>query len=251
MSENTNIVDFKTYIQNRLIHEALPDLPDIPIVNEASIIFGDKLARLILLGQLCIEANDAIIAAGFDPVDFHIDDISVDRFFTTDHLLDDYAMFNGVCFDWLTEQGELVRVATTLVFDNEETCPSIVDILRIGPDDDHWEILDDGEWSDDGPPAEFFEFLEDAWDSAAEEKSGAGSGDGDEDGDEYSDDWEDDRTLAQLNISVDTYNKLDAAGIETMDELADLKEKTVAVLVGEAGLLEVRAALDEYGLELQ
>ena len=63
-------------------------------------------------------------------------------------------------------------------------------------------------------------------------------------------DW-DDRTLAQLNISVDTYNKPDAAGIETMDELADLKEKTVAALVGEAGLLEVRAALDEYGLELQ
>ena len=31
----------------------------------------------------------------------------------------------------------------------------------------------------------------------------------------------------------------------------DLKEKTVAMLVGEAGLLEVKAALDEYGLELQ
>ena len=36
-----NIIDFKKYVQQRLIHEALPELPDIPIIEEASSIFGD------------------------------------------------------------------------------------------------------------------------------------------------------------------------------------------------------------------
>ena len=228
-----NIINFQKYAQQRLIHEALPELPDIPIIQEASSIFGDKILRLLLLGQLCLEANDAIISAGFDPVDFHIDDKSVDRFFTTDHLDDDDAMFNGVFFDWLTEQGTLIRVATSVVFEDGQPCPSLVDILRIGPDDDHWEILDEGEWDDDGPPAEFFEFLEEAWE---------------DDSDSSEEEYDDDRTIAQLDISVETYNKLDEAGLDTIDEVAELKEKTLRVILGENGLAEVRDALAVYGM---
>lgn len=232
---SNNIIDFRDYVQNRLVHEALPDLPDIPIIQEATSIFGDKMLRLILLGQLCLEANDAIIAAGFDPVDFHIDDKSVDRFMITNHLNDDDAMFNGVFFDWLTEQGILIRVATSLVFDEGQPCPSIIDILRIGPDDDHWEILDEGEWDDDGPPAEFFEYLEEAWEDSGNDAT----------------EYDNDRTIAQLDISVETYNVLDEAGIDTMDELAELKEKTVRMLVGDRGLEEIKEALAVEGLSLR
>ena len=232
---SNNIIDFRDYVQNRLVHEALPDLPDIPIIQEATSIFGDKMLRLLLLGQLCMEANDAIIAAGFDPVDFHIDDRSVDRFMITDHLNDDDAMFNGVFFDWLTEQGILIRVATSLIFDEGQPCPSIIDILRIGPDDDHWEILDEGEWDDDGPPAEFFEYLEEAW----------------EDGGDDATEYDNDRTIAQLDISVETYNVLDEAGIDTMDELAELKEKTLRMLLGDRGLDEIKEALAVEGLSLR
>ena len=232
---SNNIIDFRDYVQNRLVHEALPDLPDIPIIQEATSIFGDKMLRLILLGQLCLEANDAIIAAGFDPVDFHIDDKSVDRFMITNHLNDDDAMFNGVFFDWLTEQGILIRVATSLVFDEGQPCPSIIDILRIGPDDDHWEILDEGEWDDDGPPAEFFEYLEEAWEDSGDDAT----------------EYDNDRTIAQLDISVETYNVLDEAGIDTMDELAELKEKTVRMLVGDRGLEEIKEALAVEGLSLR
>ena len=232
---SNNIIDFRDYVQNRLVHEALPDLPDIPIIQEATSIFGDKMLRLILLGQLCLEANDAIIAAGFDPVDFHIDDKSVDRFMITNHLNDDDAMFNGVFFDWLTEQGILIRVATSLVFDEGQPCPSIIDILRIGPDDDHWEILDEGEWDDDGPPAEFFEYLEEAWEDSGNDAT----------------EYDNDRTIAQLDISVETYNVLDEAGIDTMDELAELKEKTVRMLVGDRGLDEIKEALAVEWLSLR
>ena len=230
-----NIINFQKYVQQRLIHEALPELPDIPIIQEASSIFGDKLLRLLLLGQLCLEGNDAIISAGFDPVDFHIDDKSVDRFFTTDHLDDDDAMYNGVFFDWLTEQGTLIRVATSVIFDDGQPCPSIVDIFRIGPDDDHWEVLDEGEWHDDGPPAEFFEFLEEAWE---------------DDSDSSEEEYDDDRTIAQMNISVETYNKLDEAGLDTVDDVAELKEQTLRVILGEQGLDEVKEALVVYGLKL-
>ena len=232
---SNNIIDFRDYVQNRLVHEALPDLPDIPIIQEATSIFGDKMLRLLLLGQLCMEANDAIIAAGFDPVDFHIDDRSVDRFMITDHLNDDDAMFNGVFFDWLTEQGILIRVATSLIFDEGQPCPSIIDILRIGPDDDHWEILDEGEWDDDGPPAEFFEYLEEAWEDSGNDAT----------------EYDNDRTIAQLDISVETYNVLDEAGIDTMDELAELKEKTVRMLVGDRGLDEIKEALAVEWLSLR
>lgn len=228
-----NIIDFKDYVQNCLVHEALPNLPDIPIIQEASSIFGDKMLRLLLLGQLCLEANDSIIAAGFDPIDFHIDDKSVDRFMITDHLDDDDAMFNGVFFDWLTEQGTLIRVATSVVFEDGQPCPSLVDILRIGPDDDHWEILDEGEWDDDGPPAEFFEFLEEAWE---------------DDSDSSEEECADDRTIAQLDISVETYNKLDEAGLDTIDDVAELKEKTLRVILGEKDFEEVRDALAVYGM---
>ena len=229
-----NIMDLQRDIQQRLIHEALPELPGIPIVEEASSIFGDKIMRLLLLGQLCMEANDAIVSAGFDPVDFHIDGKSVDRFLTTDHLDDEDAMFNGVFFDWVTEQGLLIRIATSTVFEDGQPRPSLVDILRIGPDDDHWEILDEGEWDDDGPPVEFFEFLEEAWenDSLSFEEDAS----------------DEDHTIAQLNISVDTYNRLDAAGLDTLDEVAALKEKTLGMLLGEQGLAEVMDALAVYGL---
>ena len=114
----------------------------------------------------------------------------------------------------------------------------VIDILRIGPDDDHWEILDEGEWDDDGPPAEFFEFLEDAWEGEAEDTEGTADGE---------DEWgaAEDRTIEQLPISVETYNRLAVAGIETIDELAELKEKTMRVLVGDDGLKEIQEAMEE------
>lgn len=231
----SGIDQFTQSLRQLLTDEALPDLPGVPMVTEASEIFGDRLFRLVLLGRMCTEANDAIIEAGFDPVDFHIDPRSVDRFMATDHLRDENAMFNGVFFDWLTEQGTLIRAAMTLVFEGDELAPSIVDILRIGPEDDHWEILDEGEWDDDGPPAELFDFLEEAW---AED-----SGEEDE--------WTEDHSLAQLDISVETYNALDQAGIESLDELAELKAQTVQALVGEDALEEVRLALQQYGLQMR
>ena len=138
----------------------------------------------------------------------------------------------------LVQTGECrgtIRVATSVVFEDDQPCPSLVDILRIGPDDDHWEILDEGEWNDDGPPAEFFEYLEEAWEDNE---------------DAPVEEWADDRTIAQLSISVETYNKLDEAGLETIDEVAELKEKTLRVILGEHGLAEVRDALAVYGMTL-
>ena len=118
------------------------------------------------------------------------------------------------------------------MFEDGQPCPSLVDILRIGPDDDHWEILDEGEWDDDGPPAEFFEFQEEAW----------------EDDSDASETDDEDRAIAQLNISVEIYNKLDEAGLYTIDDVAELKEQTLRVILGERGLEEVQEALAVYGL---
>ena len=161
------------------------------------------------------------------------------------------AMFNGVCFDWLSEDW-LVRAAVTVyLLDEDEAqeegdeshlpCELSVAFFRIAEDMDHWQVLDeDGEWSDDGPPDDLFDHL-DELDELDE----------DDDFDDEEDHWRSDRTLTMLDISVDTYNALDEAGILTMDELSEMTERAVEAIAGPKGLEEVEIALAEEGLRLR
>lgn len=252
----SNIIDFNAFRrqgegkdrqdeQNQEIN-----LPDIPMAHEANAVFGETMFRMVLLGQMTAEAVEAIKKAGMDPANFHLNDDSVARFLTTDTLGEDVP-YNGVCFDWNDADAQ-VRVALTVNLDfadfeaPPQARPSVVDILRLLPDADHWQVLENGEWTEQGPPDAFFDNLEEIWDNWLDDDED----DEDWDDDDDDDDWIEDRTIAQLDISVDLFNKLTAAGIETIDYLIDLKPRLVAALVGQQGFEEIKAALDDEDLEI-
>ncbi|MDO4867580.1 MAG: DNA-directed RNA polymerase subunit alpha C-terminal domain-containing protein [Clostridia bacterium] len=245
-----DIIDFDSF-RRRTQRDGLPELPAVDEVTE---IVTDRMLRATLLMEMTAEVMKAVAAAGMDPAEFHVEAGSVDRFFGTDRIYDDDAMFNGVCFDQLGEDW-LVRAAVTvyLLDEDEEQeegdaesqlpCELSVDFFRIAEDMDHWQVLDeDGEWSDDGPPEDLFDLL-DELDELDE--------DDEFDEDDEGDHWRSDRTLTMLDISVDTYNALDEAGIYTMDELSEMTERAVEAIVGPKGLEEVELALAEEGLRLR
>lgn len=243
----SNIIDFDSF-RRQAQQEGLPELPAVDEVTE---IVTDRMLRATLLMEITAEVMREVSAAGMNPADFHIEGGSVDRFFGTDRIYDEDAMFNGVCFDWLGEDW-LVRAAVTVyLLDEDEAqeegdephlpCELSVAFFRIAEDMDHWQVLEeDGEWSDDGPPDDLFDHL-DELDELDE----------DDDFDDEEDHWRSDRTLTMLDISVDTYNALDEAGILTMDELSEMTERAVEAIAGPKGLEEVEIALAEEGLRLR
>lgn len=248
----SDIIDFDSF-RRRAQQDGSQELP---AVNEVTEIVTDQMLRATLLMEMTAEVMKAVADAGMDPAEFHIEAGSVDRFFGTDRIYDDDAMFNGVCFDRLDEDW-LVRAAVTVyLLDEDEVleegdeepqlpCELSVAFLRIAEDMDHWQVLEeDGEWSDDGPPEDIFDLL-DELDELDEDDCD------DEDDEEDTDHWRSDRTLTMLDISVDTYNALDEAGIYTMDELSEMTARAVKAIAGTEGLEEVKAALAKEGLSLR
>ena len=190
------------------------------------------LDRLALFSEISAAAEETLRSRGFDPEDFLVEPDSWSRFLTLEASRDGEAAFNGPWYDAMAGN-RLVRLATQADGHGGDAKLSM-ELFRIGEGDDAWEVLSDGAWVDDGPPEDFFDCL--LFPDALED-----------DGDE----WPQDRTIAQMNLSVDVYNALDAAGIDTVDDLAMLKKKTALALLGPKGLEEAEEALAMYGLELE
>jgi len=221
-----NIIEFDV-LQKKARLENLPD--DLPAVNEATEIAGDKFLRTVMVIEMTANAMTKIAEAGLDAAQFHIDEESVERFYRTNRIGEEGAIFNGLCFDW-EDQDILIRVvATVMVDDDGNPCESIIDILRIEPGDRHWEWLKDGEWVM-GPPAEFFRALDvlenmDDWD-------------------EDDDEWE--SSIDSMMLSPGTMGALHEAGIHTIDELRELSDAELLKLkgIGKKRVEEIREALE-------
>ena len=115
-----------------------------------------------------------------------------------------------------------------------------LDVLRLDDGADHWLMLGEKGWIDDGPPAEFFDELElfgpDAWDDE--------------------DDWEDDEDdeddylwpgaqLYALELDFAVCNKLAANGVTTPEQLDAMSDADILAIhgIGKKTLQAIRNAL--------
>ena len=219
----SNIIDFDS-LRNQM------GSASGPLFEQAAEYAADRIFRSALLLQISAEADAKIKEIGLDPANFEIDEESLDRFYETETLMDDDAMWNGPWFDWEDDEF-LYRVASKPVLDKEGVCPSIIDVLRIEEDADEWQIWDDGKWVDDGPPEDFFELSADEMMMLREE--------------------EEQLELSDLPLISGTHMILTNAGI---DSIAALQEKTDQELlgirgIGKARLADIREQLQPENLE--
>lgn len=199
-------------------------------------IAGEKVVKAIMLCELCEGARDALRSLGFDPDEFLPETKSVNRYMAIDDLLDDNLEYTGPWFTAVVD-GYLYRLATEF-FDLDEYVEAAFYLFRLGEHDAYWEEYEDDRWVE-GPDEDFFDDL--LWICDSE----------DLDKDPFDDEDEayDDGTIAMLDISVEAFNALCEAGIETINELSDMTRSEVLALPGmtEALVDELDAALAEEG----
>ena len=107
------------------------------------------------------------------------------------------------------------------------------EIFKLGRDDEVWSRFADGEWLQDGPPADIFDNLgyEDFtdWDEDEEEDSPNDAPRGD---DEW--DWDDDdmNSIYMYDFSPAAMKALTLAGIETVDQIKAMSDGQLAAIPG-------------------
>lgn len=198
-----------------------------------------RIARTILTIDLSTIVETVLKRIGFDPDDFRIVNDSVSRIVTEPDLLT--LDWNGPWYD-AEIGGYTVRAATQMILHDDGDVDFGIEVFRIGNEDDHWQVWKDNHWDLDGPEAWFFDEML----YGAEE-------DDDEDDDVDESYYDNDHSLTMLSVDVATYNALDAAGIQTMDDLTEMTKDQILGIpnMSESGLESIISALADEGLELK
>ena len=196
------------------------------------------MTRLLILTDIASKASDMLGAYGFDPNNFYLESESLNRYLSGEMDEGENALWNGPFFDWDAddENQTTVRVLSTLRnvdVNAEDTAVQLVlEIFKLGRDDEVWSRFADGEWLQDGPPADIFDTLgyedftdwdEDEDDAPDDEPRGD---------DEW--DWDDDdmNSIYMYDFSPAAMKALTLAGIETADQLKAMSDDQLAAIPG-------------------
>ena len=207
------------------------------------------VGRKIMASLFVLDAAKTVLktieAIGLNPDSFSIDSDSFDRMLSI--TSPQKAELWGPWFYGRGEDDYTYLVTTHIILTEQLSfIRVIIGLYRATKDETQWEAYNNGVWDPNGPDDDYF----------AEILSRTGEdydGDGEEDENSDDDYADEDSTLAMMNISVEAYNALDAAGIETMEDLTYLREKQLRAIPGMNDTLvdEVINALEDEGLELR
>lgn len=160
--------------------------PETDLTSHASQLIWEKLARLLTYMEISRRAVDILTEAGFDPNSFAPDRESLDDFlvmeaedYPVDEMDDPDNLLNGPYYDWRKTEDDIIRIATTVGFADENAAKVAFNILSLHRGDECWKVLINGDWLE-GPEVDEFgfdPFEEDDWD--------------DDDWDEDDEDWDD------------------------------------------------------------
>jgi len=248
-----NIIDFNEHLRARKdrvekaaftpenILEQLESLPQNGLLHSVLGIFNRQMLRQMAVMQIAGHVSETLSSVGFDPDDFQVDVDSLNRFLTMDDYELEQPPVFGPCFDWLTDTAT-VRASTTLSLDGDDedgdSSNLSITLLKLEDGAENWQVYHDGKWTDDGPPADFFDLM-DIFD---------GEDPGDEDWDDEDEDWdeeeEDDFDL--LDLSPLTIRTLVNAGICTLDQLREMTDEELLRVegIGKSTLRKIRRALE-------
>lgn len=249
-----NIIDFNSRKASKKQPEPLPmigpqhvmdalteffsSLPQNGLMEEAGGLAAEMVGRVMLYTTIVAKVSEVITNAGLDPDNFELDDESYARFMqidiTDDEPLDEDALndhenlWNGPWFDW-SDEDTTYRVATTIIISSQGIGALGMDLLRIGDDDSHWQMYNEGKWYE-GPPEDVFDFLvaqrEDMWDDDEDEE------------------WE--ASIDSMLLPPSVITALHNAGIHEIEELKELSDADLLKIkgIGKKSLEDIREALE-------
>ena len=202
-----------------------------------------KMTRLLILTDIAAKASDMLSAYSFDPNNFYLNEESLDRYLSGEMGEGPDALWNGPFFDWDADDSRdtTVRVLSTIRNTEEDgddvSIQLALELFKLGRDDKAWSRFIDGEWVQDGPPADIFDNL------GYEDFDGE---DGDWDGAEE-EDWEpdDDNSIYMYDFGHAALKALTLAGIENVDQLKAMSDAQMAAIpgLGEKDLARIRKIL--------
>ena len=208
----------------------------------------EKITRLLIMTDIASKASEMLAAYGFDPNNFYLESESMERYLSGEMDEGEDALWNGPFFDWDAddENDTTVRVLSTIrTTDENEDDVSVqlaLELFKLGRGDKVWSRFNDGEWIQDGPPADLFD-MPDFSDFDADDDDDA---DG-EDEDRW-DEWyanEDPRSIYMYDFSNASLKALTLAGIDNVDQIKAMTDAQLSAIPGitEKDLKRIRTVL--------
>jgi hypothetical protein len=250
-----NIIDFskrrREHMQQQPMSEVsmetllqgLTSAPRNDLMADVASSVREKMTRLLIMTDIASKASEMLAAYGFDPNNFYLEPESMERYLSGEMDEGEDALWNGPFFDWDAddEKDTTVRVLSTIhTVDEDEDGEDVsiqlcLELFKLGKDDEVWSRFVDGEWLQDGPPADIFDTLgyEDFtdWDEVEDDDDDAPDGEprGDVDWD-----WDDDdmNSIYMYDFSPAAMKALTLAGIETVDSLKAMSDAQLAAIPG-------------------
>ena len=195
----------------------------------------EKITRLLIMTDIASKASEMLAAYGFDPNNFYLESESMERYLSGEMDEGEDALWNGPFFDWDAddENDTTVRVLSTVrTTDEDEDDVSVqlaLELFKLGRGDKVWSRFNDGEWIQDGPPADLFD-MPDFSDFDADDDD-----DADGEDEDHWDEWyanEDPRSIYMFDFSNASLKALTLAGIDNVDQLKAMTDAQLSAIPG-------------------
>ena len=259
-----NIIDFskrrREHMQQQPMSEVsmetllqgLTSAPRNDLMADVASSVREKMTRLLIMTDIASKASEMLSAYGFDPNNFYLEPESMERYLSGEMDEDEDALWNGPFFDWDAddEKDTTVRVLSTIhTVDEDEDGEDIsiqlcLELFKLGRGDKVWSRFNDGEWVQDGPPADLFDTPDfPDYDGDDDEDD-----DGDGEDEDHWDDWyanEDPRSIYMYDFSNASLKALTLAGIDNVDQIKAMTDAQLAAIPGmtEKDLSRIRTVL--------
>ncbi len=256
----SNIIDFnkrrREHMQQQPMSEVsleallqgLTSVPRNDLMADVANSVREKMTRLLIMTDIASKASEMLAAYGFDPNNFYLESDSMERYLSGEMDEGEDALWNGPFFDWDAddENDTTVRVLSTIrTTDEDDEDISIqlaLELFKLGKGDKVWSRFNDGEWVQDGPPADLFDSPDFADFDADDDDDGDG-----EDEDNW-EEWyanEDPRSIYMYDFSNASLKALTLAGIDNVDQIKAMTDAQLSAIPGitEKDLKRIRTVL--------
>ena len=256
----SNIIDFnkrrREHMQQQPMNEVsleallqgLTSVPRNDLMADVANSVREKMTRLLIMTDIASKASEMLAAYGFDPNNFYLESDSMERYLSGEMDEGEDALWNGPFFDWDAddENDTTVRVLSTIhTTDEDDEDISIqlaLELFKLGKGDKVWSRFNDGEWVQDGPPADLFDSPDFADFDAGDDDDGDG-----EDEDNW-EEWyanEDPRSIYMYDFSNASLKALTLAGIDNVDQIKAMTDAQLSAIPGitEKDLKRIRTVL--------
>ncbi len=260
---SNNIIDFNkrrrehmrqqpmSEVSMETLLKGLTSAPRNDLMADVASSVREKITRLLIMTDIASKASEMLAAYGFDPNNFYLEPDSMERYLSGAMDEGEDALWNGPFFDWDAddEKDTTVRVLSTIQTTDEDgddiSIQLALELFKLGRGDKVWSRFNDGEWVQDGPPADLFD-MPGFSDYDPDDEDDEDDEDGEDE--DHWDEWyanEDPRSIYMFDFSNASLKALTLAGIDNVDQLKAMTDAQLAAIPGmtEKDLKRIRTVL--------